>query len=156
MSHFTELDAYLFGQGTHYDIFRKLGAHPGRESGKDGFYFDVWAPHAKEVHVIGEFNGWDELAAPMTKVTPETIGVWECFIPGAKKGQMYKYLSFFCSGNKTFPEQKKDRCTNISSTEVTMRNCTRQILLQSTRRYARERRADSGIRQASSGQTLNG
>ena len=92
MSHFTELDAYLFGQGTHYDIFRKLGAHPGKENGQDGFYFDVWAPHAKEVHVIGEFNGWDEQASPMYRVKPDGIGVWECFIPNASKGQMYKYL----------------------------------------------------------------
>ena len=92
MSHFTELDAYLFGQGTHYDIFRKLGAHPGKENGQDGFYFDVWAPHAKEVHVIGEFNGWDEQASPMYRVKPDGIGVWECVIPNPSKGQMYKYL----------------------------------------------------------------
>ena len=92
MSHFTQLDAYLFGQGTHYDIFRKLGAHSAKVNGQRGFYFDVWAPHAKEVHVIGEFNGWNEQANPMTRVSPEGIGVWECFIPDVKIGQMYKYL----------------------------------------------------------------
>ena len=90
MSHFTDLDSYLFGQGTHYDIFRKLGSHPGTQDGKEGYFFDVWAPHAREVHVIGEFNGWDEYASPMEMVSSEEIGVWECFIPGAEKRQLYK------------------------------------------------------------------
>ena len=56
----TEMDQYLFGQGSHYDIFRKLGAHPTKYLGKKGVYFAVWAPHALGVHVIGEFNDWNE------------------------------------------------------------------------------------------------
>lgn len=102
MSHFTDLDSYLFGQGTHYDIFRKLGAHPGTQDGKEGYFFDVWAPHAREVHVIGEFNGWDEYASPMEKVSSEEIGVWECFIPGAEKRQLYKYLILGSDGAKHY------------------------------------------------------
>ena len=52
----TELDAYLFGQGTHYEIYNKMGAHVGVKDGKEGVYFAVWAPAAREVYVIGEFN----------------------------------------------------------------------------------------------------
>ena len=59
----TELDRYLFGQGTHYKIFEKLGAHPKTYKGKAGMYFAVWAPHAKAVGVVGDFNGWDPDAA---------------------------------------------------------------------------------------------
>ncbi|MDY6352956.1 MAG: 1,4-alpha-glucan branching protein GlgB [Lachnospiraceae bacterium] len=102
MSHFTDLDSYLFGQGTHYDIFRKLGSHKGTKDGKKGYYFDLWAPHARMVHVIGEFNGWDEGASPMEMVSSEEVGVWECFIPGAEKGQMYKYLIDGSDGGKHY------------------------------------------------------
>ena len=56
-----ELDHYLFGQGNHYEIYKKLGAHEVT-AGKKGVYFAVWAPHAKSVSVIGEFNGWDAAA----------------------------------------------------------------------------------------------
>ena len=58
MGNFSELDMYLFGQGTHYDIYRKLGAHLEKQNGTAGVYFAVWAPHAKNVSVIGDFNGW--------------------------------------------------------------------------------------------------
>ena len=77
---FTEYDQYLFGQGTHYDIYHKLGAHPTTQDGEQGTYFSVWAPNAQSVAVIGEFNGWDIHACPMTKVGP--IGVWETFVAG--------------------------------------------------------------------------
>ena len=56
---FTELDQYLFGQGTHYDIYKKLGAHPTMRGRKKGVYFAVWAPNARSVSVVGEFNEWD-------------------------------------------------------------------------------------------------
>lgn len=64
---FTELDQYLFGQGTHYDVYRKLGAHPVKQGKKEGVYFAVWAPNAQAVSVIGEFNDWNEQAAPMKR-----------------------------------------------------------------------------------------
>lgn len=92
MGNFTELDAYLFGQGTHYDIYKKLGAHPSKNKNKEGVRFAVWAPHAKSVHVIGEFNGWDEKAHEMERVEPDSIGVYETFIPGVEMGSLYKYL----------------------------------------------------------------
>lgn len=86
---FTDLDQYLFGQATHYDLYKKMGAHPDKKDGRDGVWFTVWAPCAKGITVIGEFNGWDEKANPMTKVTEG--GVYEVFIPGAVEGQLYKY-----------------------------------------------------------------
>lgn len=58
-----ELDQYLFGQGTHYDIYKKLGAHPAEIDGKKGVHFAVWAPHAKAVHLTGEFCEWVESPA---------------------------------------------------------------------------------------------
>ena len=78
------LTSILFGQGTHYDIYRKLGAHPVKQGKKEGVYFAVWAPNAQAVSVIGEFNDWNEQAAPMKKAGP--IGVFETFVPGAKIG----------------------------------------------------------------------
>lgn len=87
---FTELDQYLFGQGTHYDIYKKLGAHPVKQDGEDGVYFAVWAPNAQSVSVIGDFNNWEEYANPMVKAGP--IGVFETFVPGAKCGQLYKFF----------------------------------------------------------------
>ncbi len=85
-----DLDQYLFGQGTHYDIFRKLGAHLMTVDGKSGVYFAVWAPHALEVHVIGDFNGWNEESHAMERLEP--LGIWELFVPDVKQGVLYKYL----------------------------------------------------------------
>ena len=87
--HFSDLDQYLFGQGVHYEIYHKLGAHPVTQDGHNGVYFAVWAPNAKGVSVIGEFNGWNKDSHPMVKTGP--IGVFETFVPGACVGQMYKY-----------------------------------------------------------------
>ena len=86
---FTQLDQYLFGQGTHYEIYKKLGAHPTSVKRKKGVYFAVWAPNAKSVSVVGEFNNWDTEANPMQKAGE--IGVYEVFVPGAKEGQLYKF-----------------------------------------------------------------
>ncbi len=83
-----ELDHYLFGQGNHYEIYKKLGAHEVT-AGKKGVYFAVWAPHAKSVSVIGEFNGWDAAADRMGRQEP--LGIYTVFVPEAKDGQMYKY-----------------------------------------------------------------
>ena len=85
----TELDRYLFGQGTHYKIFEKLGAHPKTYKGKAGMYFAVWAPHAKAVGVVGDFNGWDPDAAPMSPLADS--GIYEAFIPGIGLGELYKF-----------------------------------------------------------------
>ena len=85
-----DLDQYLFGQGTHYDIFQKLGAHLMTVDGRNGVYFAVWAPHALEVHVIGDFNGWNEESHAMERLEP--LGIWELFVPGVRQGALYKYL----------------------------------------------------------------
>ena len=90
MGHVTEYDMYLFGEGTHYNIYEKLGAHPGKKGRKKGIYFDVWAPNASKVWVIGTFNDWDETATPMERLEPN--GIYEAFVPEAKMGDMYKYL----------------------------------------------------------------
>ena len=86
---FSELDQYLFGHATHYDLYKKLGAHPINIDGVEGTYFAVWAPNAQRVSVIGEFNDWDTEANIIEN--KDDIGVWQGFIPGAVAGQMYKY-----------------------------------------------------------------
>ena len=80
----SDFDQYLFGQGNHYDIFRKLGAHLTEYEGQKGVHFAVWAPHAVAVHVIGEFNGWNETSHPMKRLEP--LGIWEVFVPGVQLG----------------------------------------------------------------------
>ncbi len=90
MGNITKYDMYLFGQGTHYEIYNKLGAHPGKRGKTAGVYFDVWAPNAKRVWVIGSFNDWMEKKNPMKCLGGN--GVFETFLPGAKPGDLYKYL----------------------------------------------------------------
>ena len=86
----TEFDTYLFGQGTHYEIYNKMGAHLAVKDGKDGVYFAVWAPAAREVYVVGDFNEWKAYGYDMVKISDG--GVYELFVPGAKEGQCYKFL----------------------------------------------------------------
>lgn len=85
----TEFDQYLFGQGTHYDLYNKLGAHPMTVDGEEGVYFAVWAPNAEAVSLVGNFNEWDENATPMERLEP--LGIYEIFLPGMKIGDIYKY-----------------------------------------------------------------
>ena len=102
MGNFKELDMYLFGQATHYDIYKKLGAHPAEIRKKKGILFDVWAPHAAEVYVIGTFNDWNETANPMRRLEPAGIGIFEAFIPKAELGDLYKYLIITPDGRKLY------------------------------------------------------
>ena len=85
----SELDLYLFGQGTNYEIYRKMGAHKMCLEGVDGIYFAVWAPNAVSVRLVGEFNDWNTESHYM-KCLGE-IGVYEAFVPEAKVGMLYKY-----------------------------------------------------------------
>ena len=96
----SEADQYLFSQATHYDIYKKLGAHLSCEDGQEGMFFGVWAPNASQVHVIGSFNGWDESAHPMEKLGP--VGIWGKFIPGVGTGEMYKFLITAQDGRKLY------------------------------------------------------
>ena len=96
----TEVDRYLFGNGTHYEIYEKLGAHPVNCKGKDGMYFAVWAPHAKAVSVVGDFNGWDPDANPMTVL--EDSGIYETFVPSLSVGELYKFAITTKTGKVLF------------------------------------------------------
>ncbi len=93
-------DQYLFAQGTHYDIYEKLGAHPSCENEEEGMFFAVWAPNARQVYVIGEFNDWNESATPMTKLGPG--GIHSVFVPGVGTGVLYKYLIITQAGEKLY------------------------------------------------------
>jgi len=90
---FSDFDLYLFGQGKHFQIYEKMGAHPRTVNGVSGVHFAVWAPNALTVSVIGDFNNWARHANPMHQ-RHQDLGVWECFIPGIKVGTMYKYAIY--------------------------------------------------------------
>ena len=104
-----ELDEYLFGMGTHYDIYKKLGAHLTKRRGKEGVYFAVWAPNAKSVSVVGDFNGWDTKKNEMEHLGG--IGFWAVFVPGAKLGQLYKFYIVTKNGQELY---KADPFANAS------------------------------------------
>ena len=84
-----ELDRYLFGEGRHYQLYHKLGAHPYTYRGQDGYYSAVWAPHAAAVSLVGDFNAWNPDATPMKPVADS--GIYELFVPGLGVGQLYKF-----------------------------------------------------------------
>ncbi len=94
----SEMDRYLFGNGTHYEIYEKLGAHQMNINGKKGTYFAVWAPHAQAVSVVGDFNGWDPKANPMDVL--ETSGIYETFVQGLGTSQLYKFAITSASGRE--------------------------------------------------------
>ena len=84
-----EMDIHLFSEGTHYDIYKKLGAHLVSHGGKSGVHFAVWAPSAQRVSVVGDFNGWDGRLHLMR--TLGSSGVWEIFLPDVPEGAHYKF-----------------------------------------------------------------
>ncbi len=100
MGNITEYDMYLFGNGVHYDIYKKLGAHPDTENDVEGVRFAVWAPHAQRVWVIGSFNDWNEEVDEMTRLEPN--GIYERFIPGVNVGDFYKFLILTRDGRKLY------------------------------------------------------
>ena len=94
-----ELDLHLFNEGTHVRLYDKLGAHLETHGGKAGTRFAVWAPNAKKVSVIGDFNGWAKTKHPLKPRA--SSGIWEGFIPGVGKGAVYKYyVSSHVNGHK--------------------------------------------------------
>ena len=88
-SQITDFDTYLFAEGKHYDVYEKFGAHPMTIDGVKGTYFAVWAPHARRVSVVGDFNMWDGALNPMQMM--QTSGIYELFIPDVAPGAVYKY-----------------------------------------------------------------
>ena len=99
----TEFDQYLFGEGTHFRTYEKMGAHPSKVNGVEGVHFAVWAPNAIRVSVIGVFNRWDGRHHPMQN--RGSSGLWELFIPQLKPGDLYK---FEVKGRNDFLAQKSD------------------------------------------------
>ncbi len=87
---FTEFDINLFKGGKHYRLYDKLGSHPIEVDGKKGTYFAVWAPSAKAVSVVGDFNHWNENEHKLN-VRWDSSGIWEGFIPNVGVGEKYKY-----------------------------------------------------------------
>ena len=86
----SEYDEYLFTQGNHYEIYKKLGAHKTVVDGIEGVYFAVWAPNARYVNVTGSFNNWDIFSHNMNRLS--VSGIFELFIPGVQENDLYKYV----------------------------------------------------------------
>ncbi|MEP6260526.1 MAG: 1,4-alpha-glucan branching protein GlgB [Gillisia sp.] len=87
----SDYDIHLFKEGKHFHLYKKFGSHLMSKNGVSGVYFALWAPNASQVSVIGDFNEWEKMAHPM-KSRPDESGIWEIFIPEAKKGSLYKYF----------------------------------------------------------------
>lgn len=96
----TEADQYVFAQGSHYEIFDKMGAHKTVVDGVEGVYFAVWAPNAQYVNVAGSFNDWDIYEYNMGRLGEG--GIFALFVPGVKEGDMYKYVITTPSGEKIY------------------------------------------------------
>src|SRR5512139_601902 len=97
-------DVHLFNEGTHYKLYDKLGAHSLTANSVSGVYFAVWAPNAGEVHIIGDFNGWDHTAHALR---PRGVtGIWEGFITGLSNGTVYKY--YIVSSHNNYAVEKAD------------------------------------------------
>ena len=104
-------DLYLFAEGKHYQIYDKLGAHPMTIDGVKGVYFAVWAPHARAVSVVGNFNMWDGRLHPMR--TLEVSGVYEIFIPGVEAGAVYKYQILTRTGEILMKSDPYANCAEL-------------------------------------------
>ena len=100
----SEFDRHLFGAGTHYEIYEKMGGRLMTHEGARGAAFSVWAPNAKAISVIGDFNNWDARRSPMRRLGES--GIWELFLPAAAEGDKYKFHVTQCDGrvvDKTDP-----------------------------------------------------
>ncbi len=104
VTHLTDDDVYLFNQGSHYRLYDKLGSHPASYQGQEGTSFAVWAPNARSISVIGDFNGWDRSSHPLRPRGQS--GIWEGFIPELGQGSIYKYR--VVSHNRGYQADKAD------------------------------------------------
>jgi 1,4-alpha-glucan branching enzyme len=98
-SRFSDLDIYLFREGKHTRLYEKFGSHVVTHNGVAGTYFAVWAPSARYVSVIGDFNGWDRGSTTLN-VRWDSSGIWEMFVPGVATGTTYKYFIVHESGRE--------------------------------------------------------
>jgi 1,4-alpha-glucan branching enzyme len=94
----SDLDLHLFNEGSHFEIYERLGAHQREINGVVGVNFAVWAPNAKAISVVGNFNRWDGRQHPMRKRVPS--GIWELFVPDLKFGELYKFRVTNCYGQQ--------------------------------------------------------
>lgn len=99
VTRFTEFDIHLFKGGNHFHLYDKLGSHIMEVDGVTGTYFAVWAPNAKSISVIGNFNGWNKDAHPMNP-RYDSSGIWETFVPNIGQGEVYKYRIVSNVGNR--------------------------------------------------------
>src|SRR5438552_11549340 len=97
---FSDFDLYLFGQGKDYRSYEKFGAHVRTINSVTGVDFAVWAPHARSVSMIGDFNAWNRSANSM-HLRHIDLGIWECFVPGLPIGSIYKYSIYSYVNNYT-------------------------------------------------------
>ena len=100
----TDQDIYLFNEGNHYRIYDKLGSHLNNVSGQAGTSFSVWAPNARQVSVMGSFNGWNPDSHPLR--ARASSGIWEGFLPGVNQGALYKF--HIVSHNQGYVGDKAD------------------------------------------------
>src|SRR5215469_13789706 len=89
MSLLSDHDLYLFNEGSHVKLYERLGSHPMNLHGTDGTNFAVWAPDAKSVSVMGDFNGWNNASHYLSP--RGASGIWEGFVPNVRPGESYKY-----------------------------------------------------------------
>jgi 1,4-alpha-glucan branching enzyme len=92
-----EMPVYLFHQGTAAKAYELMGAHPSAQNGKEGYFFRVWAPNARKVSVMGDFNQWNSSEYPMDRLSSQ--GLWQIFIPDIQEFTSYKYMIEDAGGN---------------------------------------------------------
>jgi 1,4-alpha-glucan branching enzyme len=107
----TSFDLHLLGEGTHVEAFNKLGARVTEHEGVSGVVFAVWAPNARAINVVGDFNQWKGAAHPLRQL--QTSGYWEAFVPGLGKGAPYKFEVFGADGSRVL---KADPCARYFET----------------------------------------
>ncbi|MDP8267027.1 MAG: 1,4-alpha-glucan branching protein GlgB [Candidatus Aceula meridiana] len=101
----TDQDIYLFREGSHSRLYEKLGSHIIEHDGVKGVHFSVWAPNAKKVSIMADFNGWNDKSHPLA-VRWDGSGIWEGFVPGVESGSLYKYC--IISNNRNHRSEKRD------------------------------------------------
>ena len=119
---FSEMDRYLFGEGTHYEIYKLMGAHPPTQRGNDGVYFAVWAPHAESVSVVGDFNKWDPDKNVMK--CDNDMGIYQLFVPKVREGDLYKFCITTYKGKLLF---KADPYANYAEHRPGTASCVYDI-----------------------------